>query len=83
MEPRDLSSRKSSIAATGKWGDPLLRAGQKPLPAHASATVLPGGKPGGTAALTFPIANATKSVAGNSTVKVYAQQGTEEKMQIN
>ena len=43
----------------------------------------PGGKPGGTVALTFPITNATESVAGNGTVEVYAQQGTEGKMQIN
>lgn len=36
-----------------------------------------------TTALTFPIANGTESVSGNGTVKVYAQQGTEGKMQIN
>lgn len=44
--PRDLSSRKSGIAATGKRGDSLPRAGQKPPPAYASATVLPWGEGG-------------------------------------
>lgn len=39
--PRDLSSRKSSIAATGKSSDSLPGAGQKPPPAHASASALP------------------------------------------
>lgn len=38
---RDLSSRKSSIAASGKSSDCLPGAGKKPPPAHASAPALP------------------------------------------
>lgn len=65
--PRDLSSRKSTIAATGKSSDCLPGAGKKPPPAHAPAPVLPRrGKPQEMVVLILPIANAAEGVAGNS-----------------
>lgn len=62
---------------------PCLELGRRLHQLTLQPLCCPGEKLGGIVALTFPITNTIGTTAGNGTVTVCAQQGTEGEMQIN